>query len=247
MSPESLPSPPRPIRRRREAGGAWLLWFVVVGGMIASLLPAMFLTARQLVLRYGVVTEATVDQPYVATGKNTAGFHVAFHYSLGTRVEHGDQQVDRAEWVELGTRKSTPVRVKVFFGLPYALLPVPSAGANLIAHLVVAIASPIGAGFIAWLVYGQDFRDRRLVRSGRAVPGIIINRRVTGSRSTGRHVSFEFVLPGGIPTTGEMQTDAWAYARCAVGDDVTVLYDSDHPDRSTIYELCTYESTAVAA
>jgi hypothetical protein len=109
------------------------------------------------------------------------------------------------------------------------------------SRIVVAIATPVGVWTLAWFLYGQDFRDRRLVRLGLSAVGTITGHRVSPGRGINRYVDFEFHTPDGVGHLGQMQPDAWAYARAKIGDPVTILYDPAKPALGTIYELSTYE------
>jgi hypothetical protein len=241
MIPQQLPLPPRRIRRRREASSSWLLWSVVVGGMVLAFTPLLLLIARHLVLSSGQVVDATIDEIYIVRSKNTDYPHARFHYTLAGRTRQGDQEIDQAERTDLRPGKLVQTRVKVFFGWPDCFLIVPSVDAHPALGIMVAIGTPLGSWVLAWIVYGQDFRDRRLVRTGLVAAGTITGHRSSPGRGTNRYVDFEFHTPDGFEHHGQMQPDGWAYAMAKIGDAVTVLYDPARPHVSTVYELCTYE------
>jgi hypothetical protein len=242
MDIAALPPPPRRIRRRREASSSWLLWSVVVGAMVLAFTPLAMVIARHLVLSSGQVVDATSDGVYLVRSGGRDTMHVRFHYPLSGRVVQGDQEIDGTEGAILTSGKSVQSRVMVFFGQPYCLLTLPSVDAHPTTQILLSIGTPIGVWAFAWFLYGQDFRDRRLVRTGLIAAGTITGHRTSPGHGTNRWIDFEYHTPDGVEHLGQMQPDGWAYAKAKIGDPVTVLYDPAKPGVGTVYELCTYEA-----
>jgi hypothetical protein len=242
MDTSALAPPPRRVRRRREAGSPWLLWSVVVGAMVLAFAPLVMLVARHLVLSSGRAVDATVDTVYLVRSGGRDKPHVKFHYTLGQGIVQADQEIDDAGRPVPPPGTPVKARVMVLLGRPYCLLILPGVDAHPSTQILISVGTPVGVWAFAWFLYGQDFRDRRLVRTGLTAPGTITGHRTSPGRGTTRHVDFEFHTPDGVEHLGQMQPDGWAYAKAKIGDAVTVLYDPAKPGVGTVYELCTYEA-----
>ena len=97
----------------------------------------------------------------------------------------------------------------------------------------------------AYAIYIKPWLTRRLDRSGTAVPGTVVSKRMSRGKTVTRHLTFTFETPDGQRYTREMDSAApirqWDTARA--GDPVTVLYNPRRPRRSIACEFGPYVCT----
>ena len=91
------------------------------------------------------------------------------------------------------------------------------------------------ATFFLFLLEAKRRRHRRLVRDGRAVPGVVEK---VSSRGAAKHVTVSFATQH----TEQKLKATIRSARLAAGDSVTVLYDPSDPREAELYRACLYRA-----
>jgi len=93
------------------------------------------------------------------------------------------------------------------------------------------------------LMLRQPILAKRLVRNGEAVVGKILDKKSYRGRSTRFAVSYEYAPRTGQPLRRTMTVSGADYESAAIGKEIVVLYDPNHPANSVVYQYADYLAT----
>jgi hypothetical protein len=222
--------------------------------LVGAALAATVQYAR--VLAFGAECDGRVVGK-TATKGGKGGMHYAVEYAF---VVNGTERAGRASVNQEGYEGLTegePVAVRALEAdpavRPWVRLPGQSPAMDVLGQWGAALFWNGIMSLFVWGAYARPWRARRLVRDGRAVPGVI--RDVTtraGKGGKSYRLTYEYAasdpfgLPG-QPRLGTMTTERKEASAYRSGRPVTVVYDPDKPSRSVVYALADYRARGVSA
>jgi hypothetical protein len=223
----------RPREMRLTAGGQALLVLsalFVIGGA-ATFVGLSLVSARQAqTLRrwheQAVDTTGQVTRLWRRGGKQRE-HRMAYRFSIDGRTYEDDARLSRPAWEAL--KVGDPVALRYLPSDPKENHPV-GRGPRVMPPALPAL-SGLGLAVTGGLVLLPLLQQRRLLAEGRPAPG-----RVTRHHKTkkGIQYDFQFVMLSG----GRREGKSGPVAKPpAVGEAITVLYDTDDPRRSAPYPL----------
>jgi hypothetical protein len=173
----------------------------------------------------GQITDATITRIWT----DGASYKVAYEFPIAGKTMSGESEIPQRRWKNLQSGSHIPV--KYVPGEPdYNQLafvsdtPTPYWLPGVIFVLWI---------FLLYLVISSVLRERRLLRYGRAAPGMITGIK-TQAPNYGYVLKYEFQLADGTLVNGKSVATV-AHSR----DEVIVLYDPKHPRRNRIYTIKT--------
>jgi hypothetical protein len=265
MLPDTLPAPPRPVRRR--PGHGWLLghvpilvWMLVVPGCGWLLLALGLLLFSWIVVHLGAPAPGKIIGVVPASVGGIPTTRVQFTYYVGSQEYSGEEAVDERASARLHV--GAEVRVKVLSGFPNhprLVEPPGQSGTTGICLLLLAVLWNAALAFVVWSYLRKPRTQRRLVREGLATAGNLVVVEAGKDRRRSREIQFAYRAPAhGLATSAAgpagsasgtalrewqvlMKVRRKDFARAQVGMPVTVLYDPREPSRSVVYAFADYE------
>jgi hypothetical protein len=246
-----LPKPPRKVRLRAEAfPRVWLPRLGAIPLVAAGLFAIWSIIEIPLTQMMGNDAIGRVEQVTPFTGKGSRSlpdgrhFSVGFTYDIdGTAPKMGYGVIDTGGASPPVVGQSIPVRTLVLGPMGGAELrdgwqnTAGLVGGGLFVSLWCTVIF-IGAS-IAWL--GPMF-DKRLVREGRAVAGIVTSKKENRGRGRFHYqISYRYRLPDGAEQLGSAGVTSQLFKSLQESQLAIVLYNSTFPERSALYESLKYE------
>lgn len=236
--PELRQEPPRAVKLAPAAMVSivsWLLAAAVVGffvwDRVAPLSPAS--REQRLLAAEGESAEATVHRK--ETRESTAGepryqLYYNFRGVDGGAVRSSATVSRRVfERYEVGDE----IEVRYLPGDPVMHYLPPLERSD--TEVRIALAAAVLAAFFLFLLEAKRRRHKKLVRDGKAVPGVVVGVKVRGAARAAT-VAFE--------TLHEKRELRATLRRPALekGDAATVLYDPSDPREAELYAACLYRA-----
>jgi hypothetical protein len=239
----TFPPPPRRVRRRGGTGCAVAFpRFFIMPHVIAGIVMLLAVPVRLYVYNRGTPVKAIIHHIEPRTSRKGGDFYViGYHYVLnGRRYDDENESLTVAEGRRTKFGDTIDGRAAAFLG--QAKFMRLSEGNNGTWRLLVFALLWNGVvGVFVYITWVMPIRDRRLVRSGTATPGVITGSKESRRRGVSHTISYEFVTADGQMFTGTQDVSKRAWEIPEDGAVITVIFDTCRPQqRSLVYELSDY-------
>jgi hypothetical protein len=244
--PTPLPPAPRLVRRKPMSWGRFFVvavFFLIVG--FGLMTPLVIAVVPVWVHYTGRPVTAVVESRTYGTGKDASKRYIHYRYPWNgtTQSDREEISLDSYQRVRIGRKLSA--QVAGWRGWSECLLTEPGYQSSVWGGAIAAsIIAPIVGVFVfyIWLTF---HRQKRLVRIGTAVPGTVTDKKTKTYRSTEYHVYYNYKCERGEAWNASIMVDSATYGRTEIGKTVTVLYDPDRHEQSTVYELVGFEAVGI--
>ncbi len=236
--PELLRDPPRRVRlapAARISLLAWALAFAMVGFFawerVVRLNPPS--PGQALLGEEGLTGDATIHRKETReTADGEPRYYLYYHFeSAAGAAVRSSATVGRALFDQYETGDALEVRYLPSDPILHYLPKIERTNFALRAVLMALVV----AVFFLFLLEAKRRRHRKLVKEGRAAPGVVETlRRRGGSRAV--TVRFE------ARQTEQTLSATLRHVRVEVGEAVTVLYDPTDPREAELYRACLYRA-----
>jgi hypothetical protein len=236
---QTLPPPPRRIRRR--AGGIGnpifrfiiLIPFVIIGVSMTLAVPV-----RLLIRSHGTSIVATVDS--TDTRSNHRGFYANYHFLFDGQSHVDRQPVAQNVFNSLKPGQLVAGRAMNFGGWVIPVIDLGDVNGTTRMIAVTAGCWDAAVVFFFWQLMMPIRRERRLVRGGSVVSGTIADRRYRRFRTVMYYISYTYSVDG-KQCFNQVRVSRASHDAADIGSAVTVLHDPMQPALSVPYEYCNYE------
>jgi Protein of unknown function (DUF3592) len=221
------------LRPVRLTPGGWVLAVVAAIFMLGGPVLGVYLwnqsqrqgAARERLDREGVAAQAAITRLWRTGGKSPSD-RVSYRFEDGTAIVTGTSHVPSRTWRTLHVGDTLPVRyVPADPSINHPAAWPMDVTPDWLSFLIAAIL--IGeAGLILFMLWRQWY----LLGEGRPAPGVVLDARRVGSRST---VRYEFRALSGAVLKGRCRSKSPAIP--GEGSAVCVLYDPENPKRNAMY------------
>jgi hypothetical protein len=232
-----FPPPPRMLRRRADHSAGCLGWAAILFLMAIFFWPAGRYGLREAILHRGVADTAVIGSTSRVYGKHAYSYYAK--YRCGTHS--GEDEIGYSDFKRLKAGDRVPARVLYLAGLDFPLLDVPSQASQTREWLVVgSIMGGIGVfmfGGIAW----NFRRERRLLETGTAVPGLVESKWISQTSSSNKYVQITYDDLAGAHWLIQKTVYSFEYEKAETGQAVTVIYNPARPGKGIAMEYSDYE------
>ncbi len=139
-----------------------------------------------------------------------------------------------ANWTTLVLVPFAVVGIAMLVAIPFHLSFLPKPGVIVIFDVLI--------GVVMWFARVPQLQEKKLVQTGTAVGGTVVESQSVREKTTMYTVTFAFKLTDGTEIKKRGVVSAGAFGKISPGQAVTVLYDSGNPQDALIYECCQYEA-----
>lgn len=239
----TLPPPPRATRRKMSYGaGLWFGRLFIVPHTLVGVGLALYVLARVFVQLAGTPIVAVVDRASTTLSrKGRTVYNIDYHYVVdGQRVD-GSKSATAISYPTEQPGARLPGRVAEFAGHPLLVLDHGGVGDTAMLIGAVIFWNGILSVFLFQFWVAPAIR-RRLVESGSAAEGTLIDLTRSSGRGVTYRITYEFV-PAGQRTaiTAKQAVERSDYEWGRAGQPTIVFYRADAPQKSTPYEFSGYE------
>lgn len=262
IEPELRSGPPRRARRRgaRGMGTVFSQYFLIPVVALALAMP-LWTVHMALVRAFGPRVQGSIVERYREPDRETGDWrhYLRYRAAIGGKEVIQRELVDRESFLAAPIGTTVPLKLSPLLPGFDSVLLVPGRqvwgivwGLGFASLIMVA-----GGGALVWFIYVLPARRRRLVISGVAVVGRVVDKtKAVSTKSQSYALHYEYLpvhgaspmasLPNNVNETDaqlrgrqDVRADEWEVAQ--VGDKVTVLYDESVPRFSVLYRYADFE------
>jgi len=240
------------VRRRKDHGGLFgCVHLFILPHTLIGIFLFLFPIHSLLVVLFGITVPGHITGKRIghSSKTNKPYYHANYEYKVGGESYSGSMDPSQSEYASLEIE--SPVNVRV---LPLT----PGINSRIVTAAGIK-ASDIPGVFLMMLFWNgilsifwwglliKPLRDRKLVIEGTACLGVILDKKMTGGKTTTYSIAYRFEPGAGsmIRTetiTGKMAIRSKDWDAVRQGDPVTVLYDPTKPKRNIAYDFADYKA-----
>jgi len=180
-------------------------------------------------------------------GKGSSRYHVDFTYQVDEQNFASRMSVEKRAYERINIGDRVQVRILPLAPAASAFVTSLNTPSDVVCTLSFFCFASVMFVWVSYSEVVQFLRRRHLARFGKPTLGHITDKQVYRGKSTRYGIVYRYETPKGAASPKRVThegTTVWVsqldYEATQIGEEITVLYDPDHPDRSMLYRYAEY-------